>query len=173
MENSHKEDAVCPGSYDPAHNGHVLLWQKGAEIFRRLYVVASQNIGQDYELTLEERMEINSGITESYDNIFVDFLNPGQLLVNYMKKKGVRNILRSARNQSDFQYEMDMWLANSRLDPEISEFVFMPPREYIDLSSTRIREFLIHENWEENVRPLVHEYAFEKLKEKYENLRSE
>ena len=170
MENDLKDFGVFPGGFDPPHNGHLWLIEQGVLKYSRLYVAVSQNVNRQYEFSLDERLEMLREITKSYDNTSVEYLEPGQFLVDYARQKSARYILRGLRNIEDFVAEMDMWNNNRRFDPDILTEFLMPPEEYQKISSHRIRELVRLQPWEERVRPLVHEFVFEKLFGKYENI---
>lgn len=62
------------------------------------------------------------------------------MLVDFVKSKDTRFILRGLRNMMDFDYEFQMAEMNQSLDPEI-EYVFLPTSHKCSyISSTLVRE---------------------------------
>lgn len=62
------------------------------------------------------------------------------LLVEFVKRKETRFILRGLRNMMDFDYEFQMAEMNQSLDPDI-EYVFLPTSHDCSfISSTLVRE---------------------------------
>ena len=108
-------------------------------------------------------------ITKPYGNAIIDYLKPGQFSVDYAREKGARNILRGLRNIEDFVGEQDMYDHNRRFAPEIMTDFLMAPEENRIISSTRVRELVRLQPWEERVRPLVPGVVYEKLLERYGN----
>jgi pantetheine-phosphate adenylyltransferase len=72
------------------------------------------------------------------DRVSVDGFN--SLLVDYVRSKNTRFVLRGLRTVTDFDYEFQMAEMNRSLDPQI-EYVFLPTsRDCSFISSTLVRE---------------------------------
>ena len=169
MEKGLKDDGVLVAGFDPLHNGHLWLIEQGILKYNQLYVAVSQNIGRNYEFSIDERLEMLTEITKPYGNTIIDCLKPGQFSVDYAREKGARYILRGLRNIDDFVNEQDMYDHNRRFAPEIMTDFLMAPEENRIISSTRIRELVHLQPWEERVIPLVPGFVYEKLLERYGN----
>ena len=50
--------ALCPGSFDPLHNGHVEVVETASRIFDRVVLAAIRNPGKDVLFSLDEREEM-------------------------------------------------------------------------------------------------------------------
>ena len=50
--------AVCPGSFDPIHNGHLEVIARAASLFDEVIVAVSTNYAKKYRFELEDRLEI-------------------------------------------------------------------------------------------------------------------
>lgn len=50
--------AVCPGSFDPIHNGHLEVIARAAGLFDEVIVAVSTNYAKKYRFSLEDRMEM-------------------------------------------------------------------------------------------------------------------
>lgn len=173
MEKGLKGDGVLVAGFDPPHNGHLWLIEQGILKYNQFYLAASQNIGRNYEFSIDERLEMLTEITKPYGNAIIDYLKPGQFSVDYAREKGARHILRGLRNIEDFVGEQDMYDHNRRFAPEIMTDFLMAPEENRIISSTRVRELVRLQPWEERVRPLVPGVVYEKLLERYGNVSSQ
>ena len=72
------------------------------------------------------------------DRVSVDGFN--SLLVDYVRSKDTRFVLRGLRTVTDFDYEFQMAEMNRSLDPQL-EYVFLPTsRDCSFISSTLVRE---------------------------------
>jgi len=132
-----KNIAVYAGSFDPIHNGHIDIIKRGLKIFDEIIVAILINEEKSYLFTTEERINL---IKESikHKNLKVETFSG--LLVDYMKMKGARVILRGLRAVSDFEYEFQMALMNHHLNSEIETFFMVPKEEYTYLSSKLVKE---------------------------------
>ncbi len=66
----------------------------------------------------------------SFDNLLVDF----------MRQKQARVILRGLRAVSDFEYEFQLASMNRRLAPDIETVFLTPAEQYAYISSSVVRE---------------------------------
>ncbi|MCP2598515.1 pantetheine-phosphate adenylyltransferase, partial [Candidatus Aminicenantes bacterium AC-335-L06] len=62
------------------------------------------------------------------------------LLVDFVKRKKAKVVIRGLRAISDFEYEFQMALMNRKLNPEIETLFMMPSIEYSFLSSRLVKE---------------------------------
>ena len=62
------------------------------------------------------------------------------LLVDYVKKRGTNIVLRGMRTVSDFEYELQMALANKSLSQELETVFMVTDSEFSHISSSVIRE---------------------------------
>jgi pantetheine-phosphate adenylyltransferase len=130
--------AVCPGSFDPIHNGHLEVIARAASLFDEVIVAVSTNPGKKYMFTLGERLEMARETLASLKGIVVEPVGDG-LLAEYCRQRGVSAIVKGLRSSSDFDYELPMATMNRQLSGV--ETVFLPAEaHYIHLSSTLIKE---------------------------------
>lgn len=66
------------------------------------------------------------------------------LLINYMKKKEAKVIIKGLRAVSDFDYEFQMALLNNKLDKEIETLFMMTNSNYSYLSSTAVKQVAMY-----------------------------
>ena len=130
--------AVCPGSFDPIHNGHLEVIARAAGLFDEVIVAISTNPAKKYMFTLDQRLEMARETLASLKGIVVEPVGDG-LLAEYCRQRGVSAIVKGLRSSSDFDYELPMATMNRQLTGV--ETVFLPAEaHYLHLSSTLIKE---------------------------------
>ena len=75
------------------------------------------------------------------------------LLVDYVKQKKAQTIIKGLRAVSDFEYELQMAMANRKQDPEIETLFMMTSTDYSFLSSSIVRELAAHNGKLEGMVP--------------------
>ena len=130
--------AVYPGSFDPITLGHLNVIRRAAAVFDELLVCVMVNSSKDPLFSHEERVELIKRTIARFPNVGVE--SSGELLVEYMKTRGAKVIIKGLRAVSDFDREFQIALVNRKLDQGI-ETLFMPSSEkYTYLSSTVVKE---------------------------------
>ena len=128
---------VCPGSFDPITLGHVDVVRRAAAMFGDVVVAVGVNTSKDYVFTIEERIEMLSQATASYDNVRVASFHG--LLVDFCRAQGAAVVVKGLRAVSDFDYELQMAQMNSSLAPVETVFVPTSP-EWSFLASSLVKE---------------------------------
>ncbi len=161
MEYDKKERiAVYPGSFDPITNGHIDVLRRGQKIFDKVIVAVLENTRKQCMFSVGERMDL---IRQSVGDVEVDAFSG--LLVDFLKKKNARFVIRGLRAVSDFDYEFQMAIANKGLDPGIETIFIMTDKEYFYLNSSLVKELAINRAPLKNlVPPAVERALLEKLK---------
>ncbi|MFI5084909.1 MAG: pantetheine-phosphate adenylyltransferase [Actinomycetales bacterium] len=130
--------AVCPGSFDPIHNGHLEVIARASGLFDEIIVAVSTNYSKKYRFPLEERLEMARRTFSALRGIIVEPMGEG-LLAEYCHDRGASAIVKGLRSSSDFDYELPMATMNRQLSGV--ETVFLPGESrYLHLSSTMIKE---------------------------------
>jgi len=130
--------AIYPGSFDPFTLGHQDIVRRGLEVFDRLTVAVVHNPSKIPLFSAEERVEMIQGAMQHDPRVRVEAFNG--LLVDYVRQKQAKVILRGLRAVSDFEYEFQMAQMNHQLEPTIETFFLMTGQEYFYLNSRLIRE---------------------------------
>lgn len=132
--------AVYPGSFDPITNGHLDIIKRGAKVFDKIIVAVLINIDKKGLFTPEERVKLieRAVLDSNLDN--VEVLSFNGLLIDLLKEKQSRVILKGLRAVSDFEYEMQMALMNNKLDSEIETVFMMTAAENSFLSSSAVKQ---------------------------------
>ena len=129
---------VYPGSFDPITNGHLDLIKRASRVFDEVVVVVMVNPEKKGFFEIDERVKIIGEVTKQYINVKVESYNG--LLVNFMKEKNAKVIIKGLRAVSDFEYEFQMSLMNKKLDPTIETFFMMTNTKYSYLSSSSVKQ---------------------------------
>ncbi len=132
--------AIYAGSFDPFTKGHQNVIDRGLRVFDKIIVALAHNVSKKTIFNLDERVEIIEEIYKDRDNIVVDSFEG--LLVDYSKKIGTSVLLRGMRSVSDFEYELQMALANKTLYSEIETIFIVTDSKYSHISSSLIREIV-------------------------------
>ncbi len=132
--------AIYAGSFDPFTKGHQNVIDRGLRVFDKIIVALAHNVSKKTIFSLDDRVEIIKEIYKDRDNIVVDSFEG--LLVDYSKKIGTSVLLRGMRSVSDFEYELQMALANKTLYSEIETIFIVTDSKYSHISSSLIREIV-------------------------------
>ena len=87
------------------------------------------------------------------------------LLLDYVKKKDSKIIIRGLRAVSDFEFEFQRALLNRKIDSGVETIFIMTKEDYVYLNSSIIKEIAMFRG---KVKDLVPEIVEKKLKEKFQ-----
>lgn len=130
--------AVCPGSFDPVHNGHLDIIERCRPLFDRVIVAVLENEEKNPLFSIEERVAMIRELLADWPDCRVESFSG--LLVDFMDRMGARTVVRGLRAISDFEYEFQMALMNRRLNPKVETVFMMPKEDYSYLSSRLVKE---------------------------------
>ncbi len=130
--------AVYPGTFDPFTRGHEDLVRRSALLFERVVVAIAQSHGKTPIFSLDERVDIAREILAPFTN--VEVVGFDGLLMDFLRQRQARLILRGLRAVSDFEYEFQMAGMNRRLFPDVETVFMTPADEYMFISATMVRE---------------------------------
>jgi pantetheine-phosphate adenylyltransferase len=130
--------AVCPGSFDPATNGHIDIIQRSSKLFDKVIVAVLNNPNKQALFSVEERVEILKKACSFMENVEIDSFSG--LLIEYAQSKNANAIVKGLRAVSDFEYELQMALMNKKLNSEIETVFIMTSSRYSYLSSSIVKE---------------------------------
>jgi pantetheine-phosphate adenylyltransferase len=151
--------AVYPGTFDPIHNGHLDVIQRGSKVFDRLIVAVGINPEKNPVFSPEERVELVKRVVKKFPNVSVQSFNA--LAVTFVRTVGAGVMLRGLRTTSDMENEFAMSLMNLSLDPEIETVFLMANESYSHLSSTLLRQIAQHGGAVEKFLPIEVKQALE------------
>ena len=130
--------AVYPGTFDPVTYGHLDVIKRCSSLFDKVIVAVAHSRGKKALFSVEERVTMLTETVAEYGNVEVDDFDG--LVVDYVKGKSAKIVVRGLRMISDFEYEFQMALTNRKLSPEIETIFMMPNEAYSYLSSKLIKE---------------------------------
>ncbi len=132
------QTAVFPGSFDPITLGHTDIVERASKIFDKVYVAIGQNTTKTTLFPFGNRMEIVSKVFVDIPG--VEVLSYEGLTVEICRKLGAKYVVRGLRSGTDFDYERNIALMNSKLYPDIETVFFISNPDYAGISSTIVRE---------------------------------
>jgi pantetheine-phosphate adenylyltransferase len=130
--------AVYTGTFDPVHRGHVDIIRRGSRMFERIVVGVGVNPEKAPYFSSDERVEMLTTVCKPFGNVEVRAFTG--LSVRFVREVGASVMLRGLRTLSDMEYEFNMSLTNSNLDPEIETLFLMARVEHSHFASTLIRQ---------------------------------
>lgn len=130
--------AFYPGSFDPAHNGHVDVATRASKLFDEVVVGVYEAPPKTLMFETNERVKLFSDALFGIDNIeVVPFTG---LAPDVAREVGAKVILRGLRAGFDFEQEFEMALMWRNLSPDIDVICMMSALEHQFIYSSRIKE---------------------------------
>ncbi|MEU4674101.1 pantetheine-phosphate adenylyltransferase [Amycolatopsis sp. NPDC023774] len=153
--------AVCPGSYDPATNGHLDIIERASLLFDEVVVAVGVNKSKKGLFGVEERLEMLREITANLPNVRVDSWQG--LLVDYCRENDIAAVAKGLRSVSDFDYELQMAQMNRELTG-LETLLMANNPAYGFVSSSLVKEVAALGG---DVERLVPPVVFERLRKVY------
>ncbi|MEV5648775.1 pantetheine-phosphate adenylyltransferase [Nocardia sp. NPDC052254] len=129
--------ALCPGSFDPVHNGHIDVISRAAAQFDEVVVTVLINKNKQGMFSIDERMEMLREATSDLPNVRIESWYG--LLVDFAREQGINAIVKGLRDATDFGYELQMAQMNRKLTGVDTYFLASNPAHTF-LSSSLIKE---------------------------------
>lgn len=155
--------AMYPGSFDPITYGHVDIARRASKLFDKLYIVVMENKRKNYTFTIEERIEMVKECFADVPNIIVESFSG--LLVEYATKNNINVVIRGLRAVTDFEYELQMALANKEICNGIETLFLMTDKSFSFLSSSLVKEVA---SFGGKISQWVPENVEKKIKERFQ-----
>jgi len=133
-----KNIAIYPGSFDPITYGHLDIIKRAIRIFDKVIVAVAHNSEKDPLFSVSERVELLKRATRDIKGVEIDDFHG--LVVDYVKTKKSKVVIRGLRMISDFEFEFQMALTNRKLSQDVETIFMMPSEAYSYLSSKLIKE---------------------------------
>jgi len=160
-QKSHISPVVYPGSFDPLTFGHVDIITRAKKLFGKVIVAVAFSSSKNFLFTIDERIRIIKEFFKKEKDIEVEKIDG--LLVDFVKRKKAKAIIRGIRAVSDFEYEFQMAWMNRKLYPEIEVVFLLPSEKYAYLSSTLVKEIALLKG---DLKGLVPDFIIEEIKKK-------
>jgi pantetheine-phosphate adenylyltransferase len=156
--------ALCPGSFDPLHNGHIDIFETAARLYDRVVVATIRNPGKGEPLfTLEERKELINEALGHLDNIEV--VSMTKLTVDVARDVGADVIVKGLRDGTDFASEMQQAQMNKAISGIQTVFLPCGPESSF-IAATLIRQIAMF-GGADRLDSMVPKIVAERLHEKY------
>ena len=130
--------AVYPGTFDPITNGHADIVRRGLKLFDRVIVALADNPRKQPLFSLKERKRMVHETLGNDPRVEVDSLRG--LLVDYVRRRGAKFVIRGLRDVADFEYEFQFAHMNRQLAPEVETIFLMTNEDNFFVSSSLVRE---------------------------------
>jgi len=154
--------AVYPGSFDPVTNGHIDVIERALKLFDKIVVAVGDNPGKKPTFSTEDRIGMLKEATKHLENLEIDSFSG--LLLDFVKSKDSKIIIRGLRAVSDFDFEFQRALMNRVVDKEVETVFIMTKENYVYLNSSIVKEMAMFGG---KLNGLVPEIVEKKLKEKF------
>jgi len=154
--------AAFPGSFDPPTSGHINILHRASAIFEELVVVVAENKQKKYLFSAEERASMIRELIKDRENVSVVVCDC--LIVDFLKKMGIKLLIRGVRGLEDFSYEFELSMMNKALDPEIETIFMTTDPEYFVIRSSSIKELA---SFKGDLHGMVPPLVAKALKNKY------
>lgn len=153
--------AICPGSFDPVTLGHMDIIRRAAKLFDKVIVLVLSNPAKTPVFSMEERMSFLQRATADMDRVEVDSFDG--LLAVYAKRHGATALVKGLRAVSDFEYEFQMALTNTKLNEQLETVFLTTKAEYMYLSSSIVKQIA---TYGEDISQFVPGCILEEIKER-------
>ncbi|MDR2747316.1 MAG: pantetheine-phosphate adenylyltransferase [Treponema sp.] len=154
--------AAFPGSFDPPTLGHINIIQRAASIFDELVVVVAENRQKKYLFSAEERVSMIKELVMDRKNVMVETCDT--LIVEFLRRRDIRLLVRGVRGVDDFSYEFELSMMNKALNSRIETIFMTTDPEYFVLRSSSIKELA---SFHGDVTGMVPPVVAEALRAKY------
>jgi pantetheine-phosphate adenylyltransferase len=135
--------AVFPGTFDPLTNGHTDIVLRSASIFDKIVIAVLNNANKSTMFTVEERVAVIREEFSGWENR-IEVESFSGLLVDFVRQKNTKVIVRGLRATTDYEYEAQMALMNRHLSTNhIETFFLMTREENSYISSSIVRQVLV------------------------------
>jgi pantetheine-phosphate adenylyltransferase len=156
--------ALCPGSFDPLHNGHIDIFETAARLYDRVVVATIRNPGKGEPLfTLDERKDLIKEALGHLDNIEV--VSMTKLTVDVARDVGADVIVKGLRDGTDFASEMQQAQMNKAISGIQTVFLPCGPESSF-IAATLIRQIAMF-GGADRLDSMVPENVAKRLAEKY------
>lgn len=154
--------AAFPGSFDPPTFGHLNIVERASGIFQELLILVAVNRQKSYLFSPDERIAMMRELVKPWKNVSVEVCD--SLIVDFLRKRGIRVLVRGVRGVSDFAYEFDLSMMNKGLDASMETVFMTTDPKYFILRSSAIKELA---SFGGDVSTMVPPPVAEALKNKY------
>lgn len=134
---------VYPGTFDPVTLGHLDIVERALKVVDHLIVAVADNPGKGPLFNTKQRVAMVK--TDLANNRKIrgksfEVVPFNKLLMDFVKEKKARVIVRGLRAVSDFEYEFQMAGMNAYLNDDIETMFLMAQDKHQFISSRFVKE---------------------------------
>ncbi|KPJ67687.1 MAG: phosphopantetheine adenylyltransferase [Coxiella sp. DG_40] len=129
---------VYPGTFDPITRGHTDLVERSLRLFDKVILAVTEDTKKETIFPCAKRVDLARKVLARFSGVEVHSFSG--LLVDFVKQKNGKAILRGLRAVSDFEYEFQLAGINRYLNSEIETLFLTPSEKYTYVSASVIRE---------------------------------
>lgn len=133
LEKHRPNIGLYPGSFNPFHNGHLNILQKGEQIFDKVIVARGINPNKkDVDMSELHLKVLKYRQTDTYSGFLTHYLT---------RKEGYANVtlIRGLRNGDDLDYEVNQLRFMEDMKPDIKLVFITCDKEFEHISSTALK----------------------------------
>ncbi len=135
--------------------------RRAANLFEEVIVAVADSRAKQPLFSLEDRVSIAREVLAPYDNVTIEGFSG--LLMDFIKQREAKVVLRGLRAASDFEYEFQMAGMNRNLHPDVETMFLTPAEQYMFISATMVREIAVLGG---DVSPFVNPVVLAHIKER-------
>ena len=137
---------LYPGTFDPAHNGHLDIIARAVKLVDKLVIGVAGNETKGPVFSLAERVDIlREGTTECAKSAEIEVIGyDDKLTIQLAREVGAQVIIRSLRAVADFEFEYQMTAMNQQLDRDIETVFFMADPRHQAIASKLVKEIALY-----------------------------
>lgn len=137
--------AIFPGSFDPFTLGHLDVLDSALKLFDKVIVAVGFNSAKNQSgyFPIETRLRIIEDAVRHYGER-VSICSYCELTIELCERLNAGFIVRGLRSTTDFEYEGVIAQSNKVLNPSIVTVYIQASHEYSFITSTVVRDVLIH-----------------------------
>ena len=154
--------ALYPGTFDPITFGHIRIIERVMPLFDKITLGVSGNRTKSLMFTTEERMSMIEKVLGEKPK--VDFVSYDILTVEFAREINAQVIIRGLRAVTDYVSEVQMAIMNRSIAPDIETMLLVAEEGYSFVSSSLIKEIVLHGG---PIEKLVPEIVGIELKKKF------
>lgn len=138
-----KRLAVFPGTFDPPTLGHFDIITRAHRLFDEVLVAVANNPSKHTLISLEDRIAMMQAATQDLKRVRVEGFTG--LLVDFLRERHARVLVRGVRTVADYDYEIQLTGMYRTMMPELEIVMFPTSGNLSFISSTLVREVIIHQ----------------------------
>jgi len=129
---------VYTGSIEPVTKGHLDIIERAASLFDEVIVAVLHNPAKVGRFPVERRLDLLRKSCAHLPNVSFDSF--GGLLVDFMRSRDARIVIRGLRGTAEFESEFNMAQLNHQLHSQVETLFLTTDPAYASLSSSAVRE---------------------------------